>query len=121
MPLTLNTRDPNFEAAFTALLAAKRESAADVDSVVTAIIDDVAARGDPALVDYTRQFDRLELTAAGLRLTPGEIAAASPLAPCPVRELSGTMRADEDDTDPSRSPAHCTIIPMTAASRPEFP
>src|ERR1700730_6903759 len=81
MPITLNTRDAGFEAGFRALLAAKRESAADVDVVVAAIIDDVAARGDTALLDYTRQFDRLELTPAGLRLTPGVIAAGADAAP----------------------------------------
>jgi histidinol dehydrogenase len=81
MPTTLNTRDAGFEAGFRALLAAKRESAADVDAVVAAIIDDVAARGDAAVIDYTRQFDRLELTPARLRLTPGEIAAGADAAP----------------------------------------
>ncbi len=81
MPITLNTRDAGFEAGFQALLGAKRESAADVDAAVAAIIDDVAARGDAALLDYTRQFDRLELTANGLRLTPGEIAAGADAAP----------------------------------------
>src|SRR3989442_4586099 len=81
MPITLSTRDAGFEAGFQALLAAKRESAADVDAAVAAIIDDVAARGDAALIDYTRQFDRLELTPAGLRLTPGEIAAGADAAP----------------------------------------
>src|SRR4029077_4538078 len=80
-PITLSTRDADFEAGFQALLAAKRESAADVDAVVAAIIEDVAARVAPAIVDYTRQFDRLELTPAGLRLTPGEIAAGADAAP----------------------------------------
>ncbi len=46
------------------MLAAKRESAADVDGVVARIIDDVAERGDAALVDYTNRFDRVSLTAA---------------------------------------------------------
>src|SRR5437660_5776335 len=81
MPITLSTRDAGFEAGFQALLAVKRESAADVDAAVAAIIDDVAARGDAAVLDYTRQFDRVELTAAGLRLTPGEIAAGADAAP----------------------------------------
>ena len=81
MPLTLSTRDPGFEAAFCALLAAKRESAADVDDVVAAIIDDVAARGDAALVEYTERFDRVRLSPEGLRLAPDEIAAGADKAP----------------------------------------
>ena len=80
MPRTLNTRDPGFEAAFRALLAAKRESAADVDDAVAAIIDAVAARGDAALVEYTNRFDRVRLTPESLRLSPDEIAAGAALA-----------------------------------------
>jgi histidinol dehydrogenase len=77
MPLTLSTRDPGFEAAFRALLAAKRESAADVEDAVAAIIDAVAARGDAALVEYTNRFDRVRLSPDRLRLSPGEIAAGA--------------------------------------------
>jgi histidinol dehydrogenase len=80
--LVLSTRDPGFEAAFGALLAAQRESAADVEDAVAAIIDDVARRGDAALVEYTNRFDRVRLTLGMLRLSPSEIAtgadAASP-------------------------------------------
>jgi histidinol dehydrogenase len=75
MAVTLHTGDANFASAFRELLAAKRESAADVDAAVASIIDDVAARGDAALVDYTRRFDRVTLSPARLRLSPDEIAA----------------------------------------------
>ena len=82
MPITLSTRDPGFEAGFLKLLAAKRETAADVDVTVAAIIEDVAARGDTALIEYTRRFDGLDLAAENLRLSSREIAdgaaAASP-------------------------------------------
>ena len=81
MPRTLSTRDPGFEAAFRALLAAKRESAADVDDAVAAIIDTVAARGDAALVEYTNRFDRIRLSPDRLRLSPDEIATGAALAP----------------------------------------
>ena len=81
MAITLSTRDPGFEAAFRRLLDAKRESAADVDAAVASIIDDVARRGDAALIDYTRRFDRLELSASGLRLTRHEIAEGAAAAP----------------------------------------
>src|SRR6266481_6154804 len=81
MAITLSTRDPGFEAAFRRLLDAKRESAADVDAAVASIIDDVARRGDAALIDYTQRFDRLELSASGLRLTRREIAEGAAAAP----------------------------------------
>ncbi len=64
------------------MLDAKREAAADVDALVAAIVEDVGQRGDAALIEYTRRFDGIDLTASGLRLTGREIAetaaAASP-------------------------------------------
>src|SRR5580704_9364127 len=88
MPVRLSTAEPDFEAAFRRLLEARRESVEDVDTAVAAIIADVAHRGDAALIDYTRRFDRVELSAAGLRLTPDEIAsAAARAAPETVRAL----------------------------------
>ncbi|HTV89210.1 MAG TPA: histidinol dehydrogenase [Stellaceae bacterium] len=81
MAVTLTTRDPGFETAFRALLAMKRENAADVDGAVAAIIDDVRARGDAALVEYTSRFDRLGLSVDRLRLSPDDIAAGAEQAP----------------------------------------
>jgi histidinol dehydrogenase len=81
MPITLDTRDPGFERAFRALLAAKRESAADVDAAVAAIIDDVAQRGDAALIEYTKRFDRIALNPKTLRLSQDEIAKAAKRVP----------------------------------------
>jgi histidinol dehydrogenase len=81
MAITLSTDDPGFETEFAALLSAKRESDPDVDAAVAAIIDDVAQRGDAAVIDYTSRFDRVTLTAERLRLSPEEIAGAAARAP----------------------------------------
>lgn len=56
--------------------AARRQAADDVDGVVRAILDDVRARGDAAVREYTERFDRLDLTGAGLRIGRDEIEAA---------------------------------------------
>src|SRR4029077_4796873 len=80
MARTLSTSDPGFEAAFRALLAAKPESAADVDDAVAAIVDAVAAQGDAALVEYTNRFDRVRLPAERLRRSSDAIAAGAALA-----------------------------------------
>jgi histidinol dehydrogenase len=77
VPRRLATSDPGFAADFAALLGQKREATADVDAVVAAIIADVASRGDAALIDYTRRFDRLTLTAETMRVTRAEIEAAA--------------------------------------------
>ena len=76
MPLRLDARDPGFEAAFKDLLGAKRETEADVNDVVTAILADVRARGDAAVLDYTKRFDRFDLTAETMAITPAEVDAA---------------------------------------------
>lgn len=74
--IRLTTSDPGFPAAFDALLHQARETTEQVDRPVAAIIADVRARGDEALLDYTARFDRLDLTADRLRFTPAEIAEA---------------------------------------------
>ena len=81
MPLTLSTRDPDFAAAFARLVEAKRDTPADVDAAVAAIIEDVVRRGDDALFDHTRRFDKVDLRTLGLRLSPREIAEGAAAAP----------------------------------------
>jgi histidinol dehydrogenase len=76
MAIHLDTRSVDFAQKFRAFLDTKREAAADVESVVRAIVADVAARGDRAVKDYTAKFDRLDLDRAGMKVTAGEIAQA---------------------------------------------
>ena len=85
MPIRLDSRASDFAQRFRALLATKREASADVENAVRAIIADVAARGDHALIELTRTFDRLDLDQAGLRVTADEIAGAH--ASCDRRAL----------------------------------
>jgi histidinol dehydrogenase len=76
MPVFLDAGAEGFEAEFETLLNSKREAAPDVDAVVGAIIADVRARGDAALVDYSRRFDRVDLARLGLAVTRREIDLA---------------------------------------------
>ncbi|MFN3612849.1 histidinol dehydrogenase, partial [Tepidimonas sp.] len=62
MPLRLSTRATDFEQRFASLLAMKREVSEEVNDVVRAIGQDVAARGDAAVIEYTAKFDKLALT-----------------------------------------------------------
>ncbi|WP_111734456.1 histidinol dehydrogenase [Roseovarius amoyensis] len=75
MPQFMDSADADFETAFVALLGAKREEATDVDDAVAAIIADVRARGDVALIELTERFDRMTLTPEQLRFAPKEIDA----------------------------------------------
>jgi histidinol dehydrogenase len=76
MPVRLDRSTADFAQRFQQFLAIKREAAADIEAATRAIVDDVAARGDLALIEATRKFDRLELDASRLRVTPAEIDAA---------------------------------------------
>jgi histidinol dehydrogenase len=85
MPHHLSTSDPGFEAEFAVLLGMKREEAEDVDAAVAAIIADVRARGDAALVELTARYDRLALTPERLAFSPQEIAAEVARVPAAER------------------------------------
>jgi len=76
MPLRLDRGSADFDELFGKFLAAKREASADVEKAARAIVDDVAARGDAALIEATRKFDRLDLDAKGLRVSASDVAAA---------------------------------------------
>jgi len=76
MPLRLDSRSPDFESRFRDFLTTKREAAQDVEDAVRTIIADVIARGDDALIELTRKFDRLDLSKSGLRVSPAEIDAS---------------------------------------------
>ncbi|HVV94885.1 MAG TPA: histidinol dehydrogenase [Hyphomicrobiales bacterium] len=112
MPIRLDASAPDFAARFADLLAMKRETAADVDAAVAAILADVRARGDDAVADYTARFDRLTLTPERFRVTPAEIAAAVAACPRPALDALALAKgrieahhrrqkpADERYTDP---------------------
>jgi histidinol dehydrogenase len=86
MPHFLDTSEPGFEARFAALLEMKREDAPEVDEAVAAIIADVRARGDAAVIELTERFDRLTLTPATMAFSQGEIDAAIASVPAAERD-----------------------------------
>jgi histidinol dehydrogenase len=76
MPVRLEQSSADFDQRFARFLAAKREISADVEAAARVIVDDVAARGDVALLEMTLKFDRLHLMPDTLRVSAGEIDAA---------------------------------------------
>ena len=73
----LITTSANFEAVFRTLLESGREEGARVDAAVSAIIGEIRAEGDAALLRLTTRLDRWQPAgAAGLRVSAAEIAAA---------------------------------------------
>src|SRR5689334_4053739 len=100
-PLRLDASAPGFERDFSAFLGRRRDTDENVDRVVADIIADVRARGDAALVEYTKKFDKGELDAKGLRAPQPErekAAARVPAAqrdalPSPQRRIEASHRA----------------------------
>jgi histidinol dehydrogenase len=76
MPLRLDSRDPGFGPAFTALVDGRREADADVSRDVAAIIARVRAEGDAAIANYTKRFDRHDLDASDWRIDTAQCRAA---------------------------------------------
>lgn len=76
MPLRLTSTDSDFDARFTALVDARRETDTDVARDVAAIIAEVRKRGDEAVADYTRTFDGFDLATTGWSVTKGQRVAA---------------------------------------------
>jgi histidinol dehydrogenase len=72
----LDATDAGFEAAFTALVNARREADSDVSRDVTAIIATVRDQGDVALKDYTQRFDGHDLETTGWEVSKAERRAA---------------------------------------------
>ena len=58
----LSSSDAGFDASLTRLLDRQGEPDAQIEAVVRAIIADVRARGDAALLEYTARFDSLAAT-----------------------------------------------------------
>ncbi|MBL0224333.1 MAG: histidinol dehydrogenase [Geobacteraceae bacterium] len=73
----LDICDKDFEQRFEAILSRGEESGREVEQVVLGIIADVRKRGDAAVLELTRRFDRLDAPdMAALEVTADEMDAA---------------------------------------------
>lgn len=68
----LTTQDPDFSGALQALTAWEELSDPGVVETVREIIEQVRSRGDDALLEYTRRFDRRQLSAASELVIAGQ-------------------------------------------------
>ena len=73
----LQTRSPDFEAEFQRVLHWSAETDHAIEERVAAILADVKARGDAAVLEYTQRFDGLQAhSLASLELTRDELRQA---------------------------------------------
>ena len=79
----LSTQSPDFDAELRDLLALEAEQDASIEKTVLEILAEIRRRGDVALLEYTRKFDRLAVhEASHLELPARELQAAlTSLAP----------------------------------------
>ncbi len=122
-----DTSERDFEERFAAFLTAKREDAPDVDAAVAAIIEDVRARGDTAVIELTEKFDQLKLTPETMAFSAAEIEAECAKVPDDQRaalELAANrirdyhqrqMPADEFWTDETGASLGWRWTPVSAA------
>ncbi len=81
-PLRLDASAPGFEKEFSAFLGRNRDSDENVDRVASEIVADVRKRGDTALAEYTRKFDKVD---GALRISDAERDAAAATVPAAQR------------------------------------
>ena len=127
MPLILNATDSSFEKAFGSLLSMKREADEDVDQAVADILSDVADRGDAAVIELTKRFDRLDLTPETMAFSEAEIDEAISAVPTAEREALALaaerirdyhmrqLPSDESWTDPTGATLGWRWTPVDAA------
>lgn len=73
----LDTSQKDFDSALEQLTAWQDDLDVRVSQAVTAIVEDVAARGDEAVLEYTARFDHLEAgSVAELEVSPQRMEAA---------------------------------------------
>ena len=77
---------PGFDADFRAFLDERRGSPHDVDAAAAKVLDAVRTEGLEAVLRFTRDFDKVELTEDTVRVTQAEIDEGAAACPAEVRE-----------------------------------
>jgi len=128
----MNIIDASDQGALAPLYARGWVSPAQTVSIVCAIVADVRARGDVALLEYTRQFDSAQFTPAALRvaipaveevraLVPAQVAQGLELAKARITAFHGRQRPvdiDYTEADGSRYGFHNVPLDAIAAYVP---
>ena len=82
----LDSSAPGFDAALARLTAFESKEDVAIEAAVAAIVADVRARGDAAVLEYTARFDRVQArSVAELELPAEELAAAYAALPAAER------------------------------------
>ncbi|MCX7203438.1 MAG: histidinol dehydrogenase [Burkholderiales bacterium] len=83
----LDSSEPGFDAKLSAVLAWEASQDAAIERAVADIVADVRARGDAAVLEYTRRFDRVQVSdPAALELPQAALQAALDGLPAAQRQ-----------------------------------
>ena len=93
-PVRLSTSSPSFEADFARRLFWSSDADAAIEQRVRDILADVQVRGDAAVLEYTRRFDRVHApSVAALELSQTELKSAfDSIAPARRRALEAAAQ-----------------------------
>jgi histidinol dehydrogenase len=90
----LASTQPDFDARLSELVVFESVQDAGVEGAVAAIVADIKARGDAALLEYTRRLDRVDAASvAALEVTVAEARAALGRIPARMRRALETAAA----------------------------
>ena len=95
MPAYLDYRESRFSEELKKFLGARRGFSDSVDELVAGIIEDVRQRGDDALIELTRRFDRFDANPDNIRIDPDEISRVADTVPSGGTCRAGRSRRDE--------------------------
>jgi len=90
----LDTAQPDFDARLAELLAFEAAQDPQVEATVAAILADVRVRGDAAVIEYTRRFDRVDVQALAALEVP-RAALAQALAGLPPAQREALVGAEK--------------------------
>lgn len=128
-PRILDTREAGFAAAFADLVAVDSAVDPSIEARAEAIVADLRARGDAALLEYTSRFDRMQApSVASLEIGAGEMraafdglaepqraalqAAAARVRAFHERQLERVLAGDWTDTEPDGTVTGQRITPL---------
>ncbi len=90
----LDTTAPGFDRELAALIAFEAGQDPAIDATVAQIVADVRARGDAALLEFTRRFDRLDAASvSSLEIAAAEMRSAYDSLPPAQRDALGAAAA----------------------------
>ena len=112
----LNTQQPDFAAKFSELVAVDSSVDPEITRRAEAIVQDVRARGDEAVLEYTNRFDHMDAkSVAEFRLTEDDLKEALETLPkdqkfCGIVANRGHSPTETPNTHTTERTSQCADV-----------